>query len=180
MAGLATAASLLALLAGCSLLQAAPGPAPFNVLPPASYGGRVQAEQRLTLSRQGSVSTLQCYVEISPEKITLVGATALGQRVLSLTMDSAGLHVESAPQGAPEQVLRDLQLVGWPLAALQQAVAGSSFRVEEPRAGIRQVWRGDALYAEVHWAGRGPWDGRAWLVNFEQRYSLDLESRVVH
>jgi hypothetical protein len=153
----------------------------FPLLPPASYGGSVRAEQVLTLTQRGVANTLQGYVEIQRERILLVGATALGQRVLSFTFDADGLHPgPNEPGGAAEQALRDLQLVAWPLPALQLAVAGTVWRIEEPRAGTRQVWRGPQLAAEIHYAGSSPWDGRAWLVNLEQRYTLGIESRALH
>jgi hypothetical protein len=161
-------------------MRPAPPDPPFSALPPASYGGVVRAEQRLTLSLRGGPSTLQAFVDIAPERLTLVGASALGQRVLSLTYDAAGLREDGSSDAATaEQALRDLQLVAWPLAALQAAVAGSPWRVEEPRPGTRQVWRGDQVWAEIHYSGQSPWDGRSWLVNLEQRYTLDIESRTL-
>ena len=66
------------------------------------------------------------------------------------------------------------------LPALQRAMAGSEWRVDEPRPGTRQVWRGDKVWAEIHYAGASAWDGRSWLVNLEQRYTLDIESRTLH
>ncbi|MCT6647317.1 DUF3261 domain-containing protein, partial [Enterococcus faecalis] len=75
---------------------------------------------------------------------------------------------------------RDLELMTWPLAALQKAVAGSGRRIEEPRAGQRQLWRGDTLAAEVHYAGASAWEGRSWLVNLDARYSLALDSKLLH
>jgi hypothetical protein len=166
-------------MAGCGLMPAAGAPpAPFAVLPPASYGGQVQAEQRLTLSREGGSNTLQAFVNVTPEKISVIGATALGQRVMTLGYDAAGLRAEGP--GASEQVLRDVQLVGWPLAALQAAVAGSHWRIEEPRAGLRQVWRDETLATEIHYAGKSAWEGRCWLVNLDARYTLDIDSKVLH
>lgn len=173
-------AGLLLPLAGCATHPPVPV-TPFAVLPPASYGGAVRAEQRLTLSLRGGPNTLQAFVEIAPERITLVGASALGQRVLSLTYDAAGLREDGGSDpAAAEQALRDLQLVTWPLPALQRAMAGSEWRVDEPRPGTRQVWRGDKVWAEIHYAGASAWDGRSWLVNLEQRYTLDIESRTLH
>lgn len=138
------------------------------------------ATQILTLSRAGGASTLQCVVEIGPEKMTLVCATALGQRVLSLVHDAQGLRAEPGVAGGPDpaQVLTDLQLVAWPLPALQAAVAGTDWRVEAPRPGVRQLWRGGRIHAEIHYAGRSPWEGRSWLVNLEHGYTLDIESSL--
>lgn len=161
----------------------APLPGPFAPLPPASYGGRVRAEQILTLSRTGGASTLQCLIDITASRLAFVCATALGQRVISLVYDDLGLHADATPPGGaappPEQALLDLQLATWPLPALLAAVAGTSWRVEEPRPGIRQLWRGDRIETEIHYAGRSPWDGRSWLVNLEHRYTVDIDSTVL-
>lgn len=171
-----------ALLApGCALLGGGAPPAPFALLPPASYGGTVRAEQILTLSRAGSSTTLQAFVDLTPAKISVVGATALGQRALALGYDGATLKDEGPGGDAArnEQVLRDLELMTWPLAALEQALAGTPWRVTEPRAGTRQLWRGETLAVEIHYSGASPWEGRSWLVNLDARYTLALDSKVV-
>ncbi len=67
----------------------------------------------------------------------------------------------------------------WPLAPLQNAVAGTSWRIEEPRAGTRQLWRGETLAAEIHYAGNSAWEGKSWLVNLDARYTLALDSKVL-
>ena len=166
---------------GCTMLPAGAPAAPFAALPPATYGGSVRAEQRLTLTRAGGATTLQAFVDVSPARISLIGANALGARILSVVHDGNALTEDGASDpAAAEQALRDLQLVAWPLAALQQATAGTAWRVEEPRPGTRQVWHGDEVYAEVHYAGKSAWDGRAWLVNLPLRYTLDIDSRTLH
>lgn len=168
-------------LSGCSLLPAAAPAAPFAVLPPSSHGGAVRAEQRLTLSRAGGTTTLQAFVDLGPDRLSLIGANALGARVISVMHDGRALTEDGASDAAAaEQALRDLQLIHWPLPALQRAVAGTDWRIEEPRPGTRQVWHGDEAYAEIHYAGRSAWDGRAWLVNFPLRYTLDVDSRTLH
>jgi hypothetical protein len=148
-------------------------------LPPASYGSSVRARQILTFSRNEGAITLQCYVDVAPARISVVGATALGQRVLSVTWDEQGLRSERTLGGPPgAQALADLQLATWPLAALQAAVAGGPWRIDEPRPGTRQVWREGRVYAEIHYAGASPWEGRSWFVSFEHRYTLDIQSRL--
>ena len=183
------------LLWGCTTLPRTAGTESFPRLPPASYGGSVQAEQILTMTRNGSTNTLQVYVEITPAKILLVGTSALGQRVLSLVYDEHGLRTESGAPGAAaaEQMLIDFRLVAWPLTALQAAVVGTRWRIEEPRSGTRQVWRDGKAYAEIHYADRANaqappaghrsssvWAGRVWLVNLEHGYTLDIESKILN
>jgi hypothetical protein len=165
------------LAAACSLWPGREVPAPFAPLAPSTYGGSVRAEQILTLASGGSTSTLQAYVDVTPQQIKLVGLTALAQRVLSVTSDASGLSGTAPPPLRIENLLADLQLATWPLAALQQAMAGGDFSISEAGRGMRRVlYRGEP-YAEVHYAGPAPpWDGRIWLVNFPYRYTLDIDS----
>lgn len=160
-----------------------PKPAPFGLLPPASYGGEVHAEQKLTLSRGGLTQTLQAFVDVTPARISVVGLTALGARALTLDYDGQSVSPPSkdaVEQFRNEQVLRDLELMTWPLSALQQAAAGSEFRIDQPRASLRQIWRGDVLVAEVRCLQGCGFDGHSWLVNFDARYSIEIESKVIH
>jgi hypothetical protein len=168
------------LLSGCASLHGTP--TRFDPLPPASFGGSHRAEQILNYTQGERSMRLQSYVEVSPEKMSVLATTALGQRVLQVSLDASGLHVETAlPDGAvsPEEVLGNLQLALWPLPALQAALAGTDWTATEPVPGTRRIARSGLAYAEIHYAGRSAWDGRWWLVNFEQRYSLDIESKTV-
>ena len=166
------------LLAGCASLHGTP--TRFDPLPPASFGGSHRAEQILNYTQGERSMRLQAYVEISPEKMSVLATTALGQRVLQVSRDAQGLHVETAlPDGAvsPDEVLNNLQLALWPLPALQAALAGTDWTATEPAPGTRRIAKAGLAYAEIHYANHSAWDGRWWLVNFEQRYSLDIESK---
>lgn len=176
-----------ALLTGCALWPAqAPPAAPLA--PPAGLGRAIQAEQILRIAHGERSLTLQCAVGVSAAETVLSCFTALGQRVFQLRHDGQTVRAESAAQTAgagsegipPERILADLQLAYWPLPALVAAfesAPGAGWQVTEPATGLRRLRRNGALHAEVHYTGNTPWTGRLWLVNFEQRYSLDIESR---
>ena len=171
-------------LYGCSLMPSAPLPAPFAPLVPASLGRTVQAEQIIRIAHGERSLTLQCTANVTPAETSLNCFTALGQRAFALKHDGQTLSVEPADSEAiaPTRILTDLQLAYWPLAALQASVAGGGWQISEPAPGVRRLRRDGALSAEVHYSEHyssgTPWNGRVWLVNFEQRYSLDIESRL--
>jgi Protein of unknown function (DUF3261) len=99
------------------------------------------------------------------------------------TIDYDGRHVTvqkntGVPNALqPERLLNDLQLTLWPRLALQQALEHSSWTVAEPDPRTRRLARDGKLVAEVHYATPDPWTGRAWLVNFERRYSITIDSQ---
>lgn len=170
-----------ALAAGCAAAPTAgPAPATLPLLPPASLQASRSVEQILHAAYGAGDATLQCVVEVTPQRLQVVGLTALGQRVFTLVQDGAGVSAEASAYAPafidPHRIVADMQLAYWPLAALQSA-APPGVRVSEPRDGVRRLERDGRLVAEVHFADADPWNGRLWLANFEFGYSLDIESR---
>lgn len=181
--------SAAVLLAGCALAQPRDQAAvPFAPLSPASLGRTVQAEQILRIAYGESGLALQCTASVTPAETSLTCFTALGQRAFHLKHDGQTLSSEAAALNAtaisPERILTDLQLAYWPLPALTAAMAGSLWQVSEPVPDVRRLRHNGALYADIYYSGHlasaKSWDGRLWLVNFEQRYSLDIESRAIN
>ena len=171
---------LLLTLTACSglpLQQAAT----FPPLAPATLGTPRSTLQLLHGAFGDRELAFQCVVEATPRQLTLVGLGAQGQRWFSLRHDGTSLAVETSPLAPaalePRRVLADLQLLLWPLTALQQAFVGTRWQVSEPVAATRRLWRNGRLIAEVHYTGADPWQGHAWLSNFEFGYSLAVESQ---
>lgn len=168
-------------LSACSLLPPYAAAPEFPRLAPAALGQTRTALQIVHGAYGEHDMAFQCVVDVSPERLTLVGLGAQGQRWFSLRDDGSRLEAELSPQAPaqlePQRVLLDLQLALWPLVALQQAFAGSDWQVSEPAPATRRLRRGDRLIAEVHYSGADPWRGRLWLSNFEFRYSLVVESQ---
>lgn len=149
----------------------------FPLLAPASFGRSAQFEQVLHAAYGPQEATIQCVVTITPQRLSVLGLTALGQRVFTLEYDGIALTGERSsfapPQVQPQRVLADIQFALWPLAALQAATAGGDWRVTEPRPGLRRLARGETLVAEVHRAG----DDRLWLAQLRDGYTLDITTR---
>ena len=127
-------------------------------------------------------ATFQCVVRVTEAQVDVIALLPLGPRAFSLSWDGTQLKSESAMKNEqapkPEQMLADLELAFWPLAALQNAALNTDWSISEPQAGTRRIVHRGRLYAEVrHDRGGDAWDGRTWLVNFPQGYSLDIESQ---
>lgn len=152
------------------------------ILPPASLNAERSAEQVLHAAYGEREATLHCILDVSTERLRVIGLTALGQRVFTLEQDAQGVRVQRSPfapgELQPQDILADIQLAYWPLATLRAALPPDT-RLTEPRSGLRRLYRNKRLVAEVHSAADDPWNGRLWLVNLERGYSLDITSRTL-
>jgi hypothetical protein len=180
-------AMVLALLtSACATVPApsAPSASSLPVLPAASLGSSHSAQQIVRAAFADSDATMQCVVEITPQRMSVVALNALGLRLFSVAVEDGQTTVERMPgvpeQIQPERILSDIQLAYWPLAKLQQAYRGSAWQVSEPFAGTRRLKRDGRLIAEVHYAQptRNPWNERLWLSNYEFGYSLSVTSQA--
>jgi hypothetical protein len=124
-------ATSLLLLGACAT---PPRPSPTLHLPalrltPASLGGELALAQQLRFERlDGSTSgaqTIDALLEADAHSVRVAGL-ALGRRVLRLQWDGQTLDAQVDPGLAdriqPAQVLRDLQLVWWPVAEIRLAL----------------------------------------------------------
>lgn len=168
------------LLTGCNtpapVDQKAPPPTP-SLLPPSALGTERTANQIVRGAFGEREATLQCAVIVRGNDLTVVGLTTLGVRMFTIRYDGREVHQEQAlplpSQLTPERLLADLELVYWPLAALQAA----GWEASEPFSQTRRLRRAGRLIAEVHYDGADPWRGRAWLVNLEHGYTLSIDSQ---
>ncbi len=157
------------------------GAAAWPLLTPASLGANVNASQVLRVAFGEREATLNCAVAVVSDRITLVGLTAMGIRAFTIKFDGTRVEAESSPgmpdSLPPERLLNDVQLVYWPLKALQSQMSGTEWEISEPVAGTRRLKRSGRVVTEVHYATADPWAGRAWLANLEFGYTLSIDSQ---
>jgi Protein of unknown function (DUF3261) len=152
----------------------------WPLLTPAALGSTKQVRQVLRGAFGGRDFNLQCVVQVQADRLTIIGVTALGLRAFTINYDGRKLDEQRAPQlpdfVSAKQLLNDLQLVFWPLNALDAALRPAGGEVVEPFAGTRRLLQQGRLLAEVHYADADPWAGRVWLSNFAYGYSLYIET----
>lgn len=174
-----------AFVAACATTPAVRGTAAaaqtWPLLAPATLGSAQSASQRLRAAYTDQELSLDCAIDVTAERITVIGLLPAGPRVFTLNYDGQRLDAETSagvPAALkPERLLNDLQLALWPRAALERAFDNSRWRLAEPDPRTRRLLRDDKLVAEVHYADADPWSGRLWLVNFDGGYSIAVESQ---
>ncbi len=173
------------LLGGCSIFTTSPPPAASAIavppLPAATLGQTRSAVQVVRAAFGKQEATMQCAVDVAPQRMQVLALNAMGLRLFGITVENGKTTIERAPgvpeQIQPEQILRDIQFCYWPLAALQAGYQGTPWEVTEPFAGTRRLKRDGRLIAEVHYSrpGTDPWRSRLWLANYEYGYSLAVD-----
>jgi hypothetical protein len=169
------------LLAGLPLLLAAcvhpPRPRAADLplrLSPASLGRELALQQRMTLAAHGRALQCDVALEVDADAVRLV-VLAFGQTLARLDWDGRELK-ETRARGWPPvvtgaMVLRDLQLVHWPAAAIHAALPwGWSLHEDAPTRELRLEGRPVIRV-------RYPSPASAELDNLAAGYTLRLESR---
>lgn len=169
----------LAVACGCSA-PSAPAARLGLKLAPATLGAAIVVQQQLRIERGGRVDELHGVLEIDAERLALVGL-ALGQRVLTLHFDGRTLQSWRHPllpaELRDEDVLEDLQLTLWPVAAIAP-VLPAGWRIEE--TGRRRVLlNGTTPVTVIDYSAEPPWSGAIHLHNLRYGYRLTIQSAPV-
>ncbi|MGS0742537.1 DUF3261 domain-containing protein [Glaciimonas sp. GG7] len=166
------------LMLGCASVKPAKPTRLGLKLSPASLGVSIHLQQHLTVERHGRTDQLDAALEVDPQHVTMVGL-ALGQRVLTLQYDGQTLQTWRHPmlpsQVRAEDVLEDMQLTLWPLAAIRQALPqGWSIAQQGLR---RTLSLDDVPVAVIDYSNASPWGGKVVLDNVRYHYKLTIESQ---
>ena len=177
------------LLAACATTSAPPVSPPLPAaarlqlqLSPASLGTSISLQQHLTVERDGRSDQLDTVLEIDPEQLNLVGL-AFGQRVMTLQYDGKELktwrHLMLPKQVQGEDVLRDIQLTLWPVAAIRAALPAGWELQESDTAGMRRTLLQDhQVVTQIDYPDRKAWGGTVILTNLRYHYKLTILSVV--
>lgn len=175
----------LALLAlcGCTSAPQQPAQLPLLSLSPASFNGSVSLVQRLMFSRlDGQTSpdqAIEAMLEIEPGEVRLAGF-ALGQRVLKLSWDGQELQAERHPRLPEniyvERVLRDVQFVYWPGAAINASLPPGWLLLDD--GSRRTLLHAGQAVMTASYSGEPRWTAHVVLENRVEGYRLTIDSEL--
>lgn len=164
-------------LAACATTNPA-APARLGLkLAPAALGESISLQQHLKVERNGRIDELDAALEIDADEIDMVGL-AFGQRVLSINYDGKELktwrHLMLPSQVRADDVLEDMQLTLWPLAAIAASLP-EGWRIEEA-LGQRRLYLQDELVATISYSAQPRWSGTIVMDNLRYKYKLTIQS----
>ena len=171
------AALAILLLAGCATQKPAPVARLGLKLAPAALGDSISLQQHLTVERGGRIDELDAAIEVDPASVSMVGL-AFGQRVLTIDYDGKELktwrHLMLPAQVRGEDVLEDMQLALWPVAAVA-AKLPAGWRIEE-NGMQRRLYLGEELVTTVAYSATPRWNGTIKMDNLRYKYRLTIQS----
>lgn len=167
-----TAALAVLMLAGCA------APRPFMPpLAPATLGHSVEQRQQVTIHYKGRTRSLQVVLKIAPGDLEMIGLSAIGQRLFTLSWDghhaSLTSPIDRLGKFDPVRVLADLQLAYWPLPALRAALP-AGLRLQQIGS-ARILWRKDQLLWFASRAGPDRWTSALTIYNARRGYRLQIQ-----
>lgn len=170
-------------LTGCATSTMPNQQIPLLRLSPAQQGSELNLTQRLSITRVHSnvdnQPTLDVLLEIDAQRVHLAGF-ALNQRILTLSWDGQQLKTERHPllpaviDGA--HILRDIQLIYWPLATVAAALpAGWTLSDQNQQRTLRYQQK---ILLTIRYDAIPHWNGRAVLENQLEGYRLQIDSQA--
>ena len=167
-------------LGACATLSGGPLPELAGWrLSPASLGASVRAVQQIRAEADGAAWRFQAVLEVSPERLTLVGLSGFDRRVLTVRYDGAEFAEETdsrVPAGlGGAQILQDFQLIYWPATAIAAALP-AGFRLEES-GGERRLLRGESVVVRIRCANPIRLRGRCEYEALDGSHRLTIDSR---
>jgi hypothetical protein len=175
------------LLAGCTgpspgdIPAGVPSPASFlAAIKPADLGRETEVAQLVTVTHGDKSITVDARVSVKRDRLLMVAQDMLGQRLMTVRWDDAGVAVERSPNlpdsVSPQAILADLVAIAWPADAVQRALAGSSARlVQQPGQRIVMLGRRETLHATIGWP-EGRWTGSMSYRNVRAGYTVSVQS----
>ena len=178
--------ALVLMTTGCSEVPppdlVAKDPPRFLSLPPGSLGHSLSLSQLVTGEYGGKIYKMRYELDITPERLAIVGLSPLGVTLFTIVHEKGELAVERLARGEvkfdPRYTLFDVYLTYWPTAALQAALSRMRMRLDEAADGSFRRVRGPdgEMIAEITYPSKHLKTGEIIIQHFNFPYQLRIET----
>lgn len=150
-------------------------------LPPSELERGLRLSQVITGESRGHVYSLRVELEITPERLVMIGLTHLGVVVFTLEQDADGIHLDAPGMEQfpfdPRYMLLDVKLTWWPGDILNRALRPLAMRLEIDDQGHRRRILGPAgaPLVEIEFPAGDLTDGDISLRHYDIPYRLRIK-----
>ena len=171
---------LLASLTGCASLSPPQKTEAVASIPLAQpIGPTRRVVQQLTAIWPGKQESLMCVLELDKQHIAIAGLSNEGISLFNLTYDGKKLVLEKSPlllgNFSPEWIIKDLQLVYWPVAELTQLLP-KQWRLEADTRHRRLYFDNEKRVDVTYLQPDARWPKTVDLTNHHDHYQLHIET----
>lgn len=167
-------------LTNCTLLTTSPETKQAELMPtapPISPARRIV--QALTATWQGHQEKLLCVLELDNKHIAIAGLSQDGISLFNLHYDGKTLKLDKSPllpEGfSPEMIIKDMQLVYWPLAEMQK-ILPRQWRLEADKQHRRLCDNKDCWVDVAYLQPDTLWPKTVELLNHRYHYKLLIKT----
>ena len=161
----------------------------FSLLPPESFGQSLSVLQSLELQYKGETQQLLAQLEITPNKMTFVGLSPMGNRLSTVLWTGQNFSDEHLLKNIkdewpfpfePKRILADVQLALWPNIPTQHGI-----KIREtafPKIS-REILRSDLKeypIMRITYETRPFWQGLIVIEHLERNYQLSIETLQIN
>jgi hypothetical protein len=171
---------VLVCLGGCAALTASNHTGSVELIPMAApIGPERRIVQQITAVWTSRQAAFLCVLELDKHHIAIAGLSADGISLFNVNYDGNKLVLDKSPllpdSFSPEHIIKDLQLVYWPVAELQKLLP-RQWRLEADKH-YRRLYFNSQLRVEVNY--RQPdasWPKTVDLTNQYYHYQLHINT----
>jgi len=163
-------------LCTCSLLPTTDNTDSFDYLPLAQpIGPSRRIVQQIKAIWPGHQENMLCVLELDNRHIAIAGLSKEGVSLFNLNYDGNTVKLDKSPllptSFSPELIVKDLQLVYWPLAELQKTLP-QQWRLETGNNYRRLFFNNQSLMDVDYLEPDSTWPKTVSLINYRYHYQL--------
>ena len=161
----------------------------FSLLSPESFGQSLSVLQSIELQYKGETQQLLAQLEITPNKMTFVGLSPMGNRLFTVLWTGQNFSDEHLLKNIkdewpfpfePKRILADVQLALWPNIPTQN---GIKIRETALPNMSREILRSDLKQypiMRITYETRPFWQGLIIIEHLERNYQLSIETLQIN